>query len=141
MSGTTYNTKSKKKTLEYLKENIHKTVTIDDVFNHLENTGNPVNITTVYRTLERLEKEGKLLKYMTDDGKKSSYKLIEKDSSCHEHIHLQCSDCGVIIHLDCECMDEIFSHISKEHNFIIKFSNTILYGQCKDCKSKFINKQ
>ena len=136
MAGTSYNTKSRQKIMEYLKNNIEKTVTVDDIFCYLQTIGYSVNITTVYRAVERLAGEGKLLKYTTDDGKKSSYQYVDQNTLCHDHLHLQCSECGKIIHLDCDCMKDILAHISAEHDFNIKCNNTILYGQCKDCKRK-----
>lgn len=136
MRSEGYKTKSKQAIIDYLKENVEKTVTVEDIKIYLNKEGNAVNITTIYRFLDKLEKENRLLKYVTDDGKKASYRYVEADSECHEHLHLQCSCCGKIVHLNCEYMDGIIEHISKNHNFDLTCDNSVLYGKCKECQEK-----
>ncbi|QSX05856.1 transcriptional repressor [Sedimentibacter sp. zth1] len=134
MRSNSYNTKSKKIILQYLKSNTENTVTVDDIKEYLDSVENSVNVTTIYRYLNKLFKEHYIMKYTGDLGKKATYRYVGTDSACHEHLHLQCSECGKIIHLNCEYMDKMIQHISNNHDFKIKFENTILFGKCKQCE-------
>lgn len=134
MRSNGYNTERKQMILEYLKSCDDKTVTVDEIFQYLISNDKAVNITTIYRYLDRLVAENKVMVFASDDRKKSSYKYIGEDFECNEHLHLQCTDCGKVIHFNCEFMNEIVKHISKQHDFDLKCSNSILYGKCKDCQ-------
>ena len=59
MAGNGYATTSRKKILEYLMANSDRTVTVTDIDQYLKKHDNEVNITTIYRYLDKLAKEGK----------------------------------------------------------------------------------
>ena len=64
----------------------------------LRSGGQSVGLTTVYRQLERLEKQGLVHKLVTDEGACWQY------CDCHAHrdcILLKCEVCGAIQHMDC----------------------------------------
>ncbi|MEG1621478.1 MAG: transcriptional repressor, partial [Oscillospiraceae bacterium] len=103
---------------------------------YLERNDNSVNLTTIYRYLDKLVLQGLISKYTDDTGKKSTYRYVGENSFCHEHLHLQCSTCGKVIHLDCEFMNELMDHITQSHGFDIRCDKSILYGKCKSCKEK-----
>jgi Fur family ferric uptake transcriptional regulator len=131
-----YQTKNRQRILSFLKENREKTVSAADIYEELERQGVSVNITTVYRYLERLLKEKKVKKYITDSGSKSSYQYVEDGEHCEEHLHLQCVECGQVIHLDCTFMDEIAQHLYSHHQFTLDCGASVLYGKCKKCSGK-----
>ncbi|MEG1108251.1 MAG: transcriptional repressor [Oscillospiraceae bacterium] len=131
-----YSTKIYNAIMGFLRENQERAVTASDVYEHLVTESEKVNKTTVYRNLDRLVSDGTLLKYVTDDGKKASFIFHRQDESCIEHLHLQCSDCGRVIHLDCDYMEDFIRHISDEHDFNLRCGSSILYGLCKDCEAK-----
>ena len=58
MAGNGYATTSRKKILEYLMANSDRTVTVADIDQYLKKNDNEVNITTIYRYLDKLAKEG-----------------------------------------------------------------------------------
>ena len=136
MRSGSYNTKSKQLIVEYLENNRESTVTAEDIAKYLESVGESVNITTVYRHLDRLTAEQKLMRYAKGGGKGASYRYVEADSECHDHLHLQCTRCGKILHMNCEYMNEIIEHISHEHAFDLKCGTSILYGMCSECREK-----
>lgn len=136
MKDSGYKTKNKKLILEYLKINYNRSITVKDIYKHFESIGDTINITTIYRYLDKLSQEGTVMKYTSDDGKSACFKYMDEDLNCHEHFHLQCSSCGKIIHLDCTYMNEIIKHISDCHDFDLKCDNSVLYGKCHDCKNK-----
>ena len=66
MAGNSYVTASRKKILEFLKNNSDRTVTAADIDAYLKQSGGEVNITTVYRYLDKLVKDGSVLKYVAE---------------------------------------------------------------------------
>lgn len=136
MKCSEYKTKNKQMILDYLKDNANIAVTVKDICEFFEEIGNKINITTIYRYLDKLSNEGTVMKYTSDDGKSFCFKYMDENKACHEHFHLQCSSCGKIIHLDCTYMDSIIKHISDFHDFDLRCDKSVLYGKCHECKNK-----
>lgn len=134
MAGSGYATASRRRILEFLKNNSNRTVTAADIDTYLRENDSEVNITTIYRYLDKLAQEGTVMKYVTEKGGKAAYQYVELGHRCEEHLHLKCVKCGSIIHLECAFMDEISEHISKDHGFSLQCKNSILYGTCKNCR-------
>lgn len=134
MAGS-YTTASRKKILEYLKENHNRTLTAAEIDSYLKESGNEVNITTIYRYLDKLEKEGAVMKYVAEKGSQAVYQYIEQGHQCENHLHLKCTKCGTILHLECDFMHEIAEHIQKEHGFVLQCKNSIVYGICRECSN------
>ncbi len=135
MERKSYKTKSKELILTYLKENSFRTVSVSDIYSWLKQKGATTNLTTVYRYLEQLEEKKILVKHATENTKKACYRYIGNDSECDEHLHVQCSKCGKIIHLDCSLMKEFQEHIQKKHGITLDCSSSLLYGICDECRS------
>lgn len=136
MSANGYNTAARSRILGFLMENKDRTVNANDILKVLNDGGNEVNITTIYRYLDKLTESGQVMKYVAENGTRAVYQYVEHNHHCEEHLHLQCTKCGAIIHLDCSFMDEIAEHISLEHGFQIQCRNSIIYGVCRNCLEK-----
>jgi len=133
MANGGYATANRKKILDFLKENHNRTLTVADIDAHLKCCDSEVNITTIYRYLDKLEKEGTVIKYVAEKGSQATYQYVEQGHNCEDHLHLQCVKCGKVIHLECHFMHEILEHVEKEHGFVMQCKNSIVYGTCKDC--------
>ncbi|MCC8140456.1 MAG: transcriptional repressor [Lachnospiraceae bacterium] len=131
--GTSYATVSRRKILEILKENRDRTLTVSEIGELLKKQGAPVNITTIYRYLDRLEEDGTVLRYPSEQNGKALYQYAGQDRHCRDHLHMKCVKCGRIYHLDCDFMEEIAEHIQKDHGFSLQCRNSILYGVCRNC--------
>lgn len=136
MAGNGYVTANRRRILEYLMESDERAVTAADVSAYLKEQKCEVNITTVYRYLDKLAKDGTLIKYVAEKGGQSAYQYVKPGRGCSEHLHLKCVKCGRIIHLDCHFMKEISAHIAKEHEFSLQCSQSILYGVCRECSDR-----
>ena len=134
MAGNSYTTASRTKILEYLKKNGDRTVNVNDISNYLKENQSEVNITTIYRYLDKLAKEGTVIKYVAEKGNQTVYQYVEQGHHCDEHLHLKCVKCGCIIHLECDFMREIAEHIKKDHGFELQCKNSIIYGMCSKCQ-------
>lgn len=134
MAGSGYVTASRRRILEFLKNNSNCTVTAADIDEYLKENDSEVNITTIYRYLDKLANEGTVMKYVAEKGAKAAYQYVESGHRCEEHLHLKCVKCGCIVHLECAFMDEISEHINRDHGFALQCKNSILYGTCKNCR-------
>ncbi len=88
-----------------------------------------VGMATIYRTLTRLEAEGRVRKYLETDERGALYQYVDSPA-CQEHFHLRCLECGRLIHLDCEFIDQLCSHVETKHHFKLDTTKTVLYGHC-----------
>ena len=134
-----YQTKQKACLLAYLEEHAHEHVTAGELVQALVQHGTPVGAATVYRQLERLEKEGLVRRYSLDDRGGACWQYAGEEAAsgaCHDHFHLKCTSCGTLFHLDCGHLREIASHVAEEHGFVIDPARTVFYGVCKDCTAK-----
>ena len=90
-----------------------------------------MNKTTVYRILHRLEDSGVLHSFVDKDGLKRYAKGDQRTSSSGNevtHPHFLCEDCGIST-----CLPLKISTPSIP-NYIIKSSEQLYLGQCKDCQ-------
>ena len=139
--GSSYNTHTRQLILDYLTENRRRTVSAADILAHLEDQGESTNPTTVYRYLDKLATEQRVMKYVADKGERVVYQLTDARRHCHEHIHLKCVRCGEIFHMDCHFMDEVRRHLQAEHGFTLQCEGSILYGLCRRCAEKEAKEQ
>lgn len=128
-----YTTVSRTKIMEFLEANCNRTVSVSDIQSFLKSEELEVNVTTIYRFLDRLAKDGKVIKYVAEKGSMAVYQYVENDRHCEHHLHLKCTKCGKVVHMECDFMEEIAEHIKEHHGFAIQCKNSIIYGVCKEC--------
>ena len=131
-----YTTGSRTKILAYLQQNKNRSVNVNDIANYLASQNSAVNITTVYRYLDKLVSQGVLIKYVAEKGSMATYQYVEKGKHCKEHLHLRCMKCGAVIHLECDFMSEISQHILKEHGFLLSCEHSVMCGLCQNCRTE-----
>ena len=130
-----YTTVSRTKILEYLKNNSNRTVNVSDISDYLKSNMCEVNVSTIYRYLDKLAGDGTVIKYVAEKGSMAVYQYVETGHRCEEHLHLKCVKCGSVIHMECDFMKEISEHIKDHHGFDIQCKNSMIYGVCKNCRS------
>lgn len=120
-----YNTEQKELLLDIIsKENGE--FTVKNISNKTD-----VGLTTIYRFIDKLVKEGKLTKEIGNDN--TTYYQYLEDCDCDDHFYLKCSNCGELTHVDCECINDLSNHIKKHHNFKISKEHIIINGTCSKC--------
>jgi len=88
-----------------------------------------VNISTVYRTLDLLERLDMVTK--TDlGGGRVRYHPAEKG---HHH-HLVCRECGAIIDLDESLLGPLRDALLREYGFIADLRHLAIMGSCINCR-------
>lgn len=128
-----HTTKQRKQVLDILEKNKDSQLSVDEVMLKLSKSDVKIGIATVYRTLDYFEQTGIIRKYISNDNTKACYQFIGEHSECNNHFHLKCLNCGKVIHLNCESIDSVVSHIENDHGFSIDRTKTLLYGTCNDC--------
>ena len=132
MARDTYNTKTR----EMINEEIKKYpdgFMVKDLWKNLELQGLKIGLTTIYRTLDKLETDGVVTKFYDQDNI-CHYKYV-KDCTSETHFYLKCQKCQKIIHIDCACIDDLSMHVLKMHKFKMDTKNIILEGLCNNCRS------
>ncbi len=124
----TYNTKQKKQIMDVIKNN-DKPFTVKDIY---EKINSIAGLTTIYRLVDKMVEEDKLKKYIGKDNK-TYYQYLE---SCDKenHFYLKCNSCGNITHIDCDCIDDLYTHILNNHKFKLSKKNIIINGICNKCQ-------
>lgn len=129
-----YNTKARQYIVEYLEQQKENTVSANNIIEYLNRRGNSVNRATVYRYLNKLSEEHRVIKFVKDETQEAVYQFVTREKGCDEHIHIKCVECGRLIHLNCGFMSEIKNHLFEKHNFSLQCESSILYGVCEDCR-------
>ena len=135
-SRSKYKTKQRQILLDYLATVPGVHITAGDVCEYFRQQGTPIGQSTVYRHLESLVDEGLLQKYVIGQGSPACFEFVGED--VHEDgepcFHCKCEKCGKLIHLHCDELDGLKSHISGEHGFQIDPMRTVFYGLCDECR-------
>jgi len=105
-------------------------LTAEEIINYVHRKFPRVNKSTVYRTLELLEKNECVVKSESRD------RTIYHHAEDGHHHHLVCSNCGKTI----DCEEGIFAPVERllreKHGFQIDFKHVVMSGLCKECRSK-----
>ena len=122
-----YETKQKDIISNCIKD--HKEFTINEIYDELKGK---VGLTTIYRKVDSLVENNKVKKYIGKDNVTYYQYLCDCDKS--NHFYLKCDKCGNLEHVDCDCINELSEHISKNHEFELNKQNIVINGLCKNCK-------
>lgn len=125
-----YNTKQKDVILNAIKHQKQE-FTINDIYNRVKDKA---GLTTIYRLVDKLVLDGRLSKYIGKDNT-TYYQYLEE---CNEdnHFYLKCEHCGDLVHIDCDCIEDLSSHIFKKHKFKPNKEHIIIKGICEKCIKK-----
>ena len=131
-----YNTKQREEVLLFLQSMPGEHITVNDICNHLAESGVAVGMTTVYRQLDKMVEEGIVKKYVIDASSAACYEYVDSNSECKENgcTHLKCTGCGKLIHLHCDDVKATERHILEEHGFKTDMTRTVIYGLCEKCQ-------
>ena len=125
-----YSTKQKEMIINIIKTK-DKEFTIKDIYEELEDK---VGLTTVYRLVDKLVLEGLIKKNISNDNT-VTYEYLEKCDE-HNHFYLKCEKCKKIEHVDCDCINELYNHINKNHKFKLNKENIVINGICQNCEKR-----
>ena len=79
---------------------------------------------------------GIINKYIIDSNSPACFEYM--DEEIHRDgepcFHCKCEKCGKLIHLHCDEMIEIQSHMMEKHQFMLDPLRTVFYGICEECR-------
>ncbi|NLV58030.1 MAG: transcriptional repressor [Clostridiales bacterium] len=126
-----YKTKQQRAVLAFFEAGKERCFTVEEVHAHLSDSGREVGLTTVYRAITRLCEEGVLRRYTPAEIGDAAY--YQYNSCKDNHLHIRCSSCGDLAHMDCEEVEGFCRHIASHHGFQLDEGQTVLVGLCRRC--------
>ena len=119
-------TNQKLKIMEHLK-NIKTHPTAELVYRVVSKDLPAISLATVYRNLNLLAEQGKILK-LEINGE------YHYDGFCDSHQHLVCTNCDKIIDIGQKEISNYAMRKIKSSDFELRSVRIIFYGVCKNCK-------
>ncbi len=107
----------------------HAHLTSAQVYEKIRERLPAVNLSTVYRALERLVTSGSVS--VSDMGTGSAVYEILADG---RHHHLVCQKCGQVLTIEDNEVRELFSKIQENNHFHVLTNHLILFGICAACQ-------
>lgn len=125
-----YNTQQRKNLIEFLQRNSSKAYTIEEIINNMG--GESISQSTAYRLMTKLVDDGLVHRSVKGNSRSFVYQYISNEK-CEGHLHMKCTDCGKVYHLDSSITTHIQNDIKNNTSFEID-SHTVLLGKCNICK-------
>ena len=127
-----YNTESRKKILEFLRDNKDKSFSAEEIFSAVFKSG--AGKSTVFRQLAKLTEELEIKRLADSRDRSVRYQYLDRES-CRAHLHLKCYRCGKLIHLDDELTSLFEKNVKSSKRFSIDMS-AFIPGVCDNCVVK-----
>lgn len=131
-----YNTGQRRRLLAFFESHRDERLSAEQIAEMISSEGGEISLSAIYRNIERLEQEGLLRRDASSDGRKAVFQYM--GGSCADHLHLQCTGCGDVIHLDDDATDAMRRAVSSCGEFSIDERKTVLYGRCKKCSGQCV---
>ncbi len=124
-----YHTHQRQLLIDFLQSNPDKAYTIEEIIGHVN--ADELSKSTVYRLMTKLVGDGLVHRSVKGNSRTFVYQFINSEK-CEGHLHIKCTDCGKVYHLDSAVSSEIKNDVSSS-GFEID-SHTVLLGKCGKCR-------
>jgi Fur family ferric uptake transcriptional regulator len=110
----------------------------EDIYFRVHPLYSQIGLTTVYRTLDLLNRMGVVSKFDFGDGK-ARYEIVKPGNESHHH-HLICKKCNRVIDYsdfieeETEFIKKMEKELSKKYDFGIDSHQIYFQGLCSKCK-------
>ena len=124
-----YQTVQKKRLTEFMTKNYERAFSVEELAAEMEreySKGFAPGKSTIYRLIQKMTDEG-------EHSRKFTYQIAAGEH-CAYHLHMKCTDCGRLLHMDDDESLKIMKEIFKTNKFKIDERQTVLVGKCRDCK-------
>lgn len=133
-----YQTEQKRVLLAYMKAHSEESFTIEELCERLKQetalTAAPGK-STVYRIMPKLVEEGLVKRFVKGNSRKFLYQMVCKEH-CDRHLHMKCSVCGKLHHMEDTESEALFWQVMRKHHFQLDEGRTVLFGQCEGCSGQ-----
>lgn len=133
-----YKTEQRKLLISFFEKNIHRTFSAKDLAKALSDKD--ISISSIYRNLSEMEKEGLLCKSNEKNGSATLYQYLDP-KQCLGIIHLKCQFCDATFHLSKHISSLLFAVAKEDFAFQINEPTALLYGKCDSCSQIQNNKK
>lgn len=124
-----YNTRQRKTLIDFLAMNSERAFTIEEIAEKIGDEG--LSRSTAYRLMTKLVADGLVHRSVKGNSRSFVYQYISNEK-CEGHLHMKCTDCGKVYHLDTGTTSIIQNDIKSTTSFEID-SHTVLLGKCAKC--------
>lgn len=107
-------------------------VTADEIVAMAAAAARPVELASVYRTLDLLEDLGLVRRSQLLGPEATRWEIAHAD----EHFHLVCVACGVVSHHGGPLVAVVEQHLEREHGFEVAEVELRVAGRCAACRSR-----
>ena len=128
-----YKTSQRTQLYDFLKRNPHTCFTARQIADALSSSGADISISAIYRNLSALSQEGTIRKSVQKDKREAYYRYVDSEA-CRDEIHITCSECGKIFHMDHRLCTLLEDHLMNGQGFMLDKSRTVIYGICDECR-------
>ncbi|MBB6173891.1 Fur family ferric uptake transcriptional regulator [Nocardiopsis mwathae] len=120
--------------LEAVRELEHATP--DAICTEVQKTAAGLNLSTVYRTLDVLEKVGLITHTHLGPGA-PAYHLAEEA----DHLHVVCRDCGEVTDTALDFADSLVERLRRDIGFEADARHLTVVGRCRGCRSPAVDSE
>ena len=128
----TYHTAQKSYLTEFLQAHAERAFTVEELAACMQGERAPGK-STLYRLLPQLVEEGAVKRFTKDGSRTAMYQAV----TCRQveaHLHLKCTDCGKLLHLDNDASTMVLRNVLRNSHFAIDEQQTVLFGKCGACR-------
>lgn len=129
-----YNTTQRTQLRDFLKEHPHSYFTAKQLAETLTGSGADISISAVYRNLSDLTQMGSIKKAVKKNSREAYYRYIDSDI-CRNQIHISCSMCGKIFHMNSTLSNMIQEQLLQQNAFELDKGKTVISGICEECRA------
>jgi Fur family transcriptional regulator, ferric uptake regulator len=133
-----YETRQRRILLDYLTEHPDRGFSIEELYECLFDEYPPDRVpgkSTLYRLVAKLVAEGLVKRFSGGQGRIFAYQIVACEK-CDAHLHLKCTACGGLYHMDHAASERIMNEVLSRSDFSLDEKETVLFGVCKGCKSR-----
>jgi Fur family ferric uptake transcriptional regulator len=123
-------TPQRKATMDVILRNKEKHLSADEIYIKVKEQYPEIGLATVYRTISLLEEIGLLQRLNFDDGR-YRYELMQSEENHHHH--LVCRDCGKIVEVEEDILEELENIIYRKYKFKVEYHRVQFIGICNNC--------
>ena len=102
--------------------------TAEEVYNAVAEKYPSISKATVYRNLNQMAENGKLLKVRMMDGADCF------DTRVVKHYHIRCKECGKVYDVDMPYLENLEKNVPDKHGFDFQGHEIVFIGVCPDCQ-------
>lgn len=128
-----YQTSQRTQLHNFLKEHPHSYFTVKQLAQALSCKGADISVSAIYRNLSSLIESGIIKKSVKKNSREAYFRYIASDS-CQDKIHIACSKCGKIFHMNPTLSNLMQEQLMQQNGFVLDTSKTVISGICKECQ-------